>query len=339
MASGTADEWIWGIHTVIVNKRGNPCPKCLPFVGKVLIDDVWSGGSKKDGPYPLMSAAIEAGLYHPRCKDSHTTYFPGISTADNKWTKEELAAIGKEYKADEWKQYAERQEEKFVRLAEYSLDKENRKNYQQKVKQWKTVAKETIRESGNVENLRKGSNKVSLSEIEFESYRKKFNQVTGNSNVNDALRRYARTMLVHRNGTDGEDLYIISAKTGKRLFSKTAGKNELGVELTNEEIARIKEYAKTEGIIGMHNHPTNLLPTGSDFVTAGARGYDFGMVVAHDGRVFLYKVGNKPFRSEYFNRTVDKYVSEPYNYDIEKAQRKTLFEFEKEFGIEWTELK
>ena len=30
----------WGIHTVIVNKRGNPCPKCLPFVGKVLIDDV-----------------------------------------------------------------------------------------------------------------------------------------------------------------------------------------------------------------------------------------------------------------------------------------------------------
>ena len=29
----------WGIHTVIVNKRGNPCPKCLPFCGKVLIDD------------------------------------------------------------------------------------------------------------------------------------------------------------------------------------------------------------------------------------------------------------------------------------------------------------
>lgn len=146
-------------------------------------------------------------------------------------------------------------------------------------------------------------------------------------------------MLVHRNGTDGEDLYIISAKTGKRLFSKTAGKNELGVELAKEEIARIKEYAKTEGIIGMHNHPTNLLPTGSDFVTAGARGYDFGMVIAHDGRVFLYKVGNKTFRSEYFNKTVDKYVSEPYNYDIEKAQRKTLSEFEKEFGIEWTELK
>lgn len=48
----------WGVTTVIMNKRGNPCPKCLPFVGKVLIDDVWSGGKPEDGPYPLMSTAI-----------------------------------------------------------------------------------------------------------------------------------------------------------------------------------------------------------------------------------------------------------------------------------------
>ena len=41
-----------GITTVIMAKSGNPCPKCLPFVGKVLIDDVWSGGKKSDGPYP-----------------------------------------------------------------------------------------------------------------------------------------------------------------------------------------------------------------------------------------------------------------------------------------------
>lgn len=55
----------WGISTVIINKRANACPKCLPFVGKVLIDDVWSGGDASDGNYPLMSSAIAAGLYHP----------------------------------------------------------------------------------------------------------------------------------------------------------------------------------------------------------------------------------------------------------------------------------
>lgn len=125
----------WGISTVIVNKRGNPCPKCLPFVGKVLIDDVWSGGPE-DGidpetgkKYPLMSYAISKGLYHPRCKDSHTTYFPGISTADDTWTNEELKAIGQEYEAEQKQQYAKRQEEKYERLAEYSLDAENKKRY------------------------------------------------------------------------------------------------------------------------------------------------------------------------------------------------------------------
>lgn len=127
----------WGIHTVIVNKRGNPCPKCLPFVGKVLIDDVWSGGSQKDGDYPLMSYAVECGLYHPRCKDSHTTYFPGISTADDTWTKEELEKIGLANKQEARQQYASRQSDKYGRLAKYSLDEENQKKYRKKKEEWK----------------------------------------------------------------------------------------------------------------------------------------------------------------------------------------------------------
>ncbi len=139
----------WGIATVIVNKRGNPCPKCLPFCGKVLIDDVWSGGSK-DGVdpetgkrYPLVSKAIAHGLYHPRCKDSHTTYFPGISTADDTWTEEELEAIGQASREDERKQYAERQVKKYNRLAAYSMDEGNRKQYQIKVAEWKGRSGET----------------------------------------------------------------------------------------------------------------------------------------------------------------------------------------------------
>ena len=133
----------WGITTVIVNKRGNPCPKCLPFVGKVLIDDVWSGGKKSDGPYPLMSKAIASGLYHPRCKDSHTTYFPGISTADDTWTKKELDAVERANQKETKRQYAERQAEKFRRLVAYSLDKENQEQYMAKREEWGTIAKDT----------------------------------------------------------------------------------------------------------------------------------------------------------------------------------------------------
>lgn len=135
----------WGISTVIVNKRGNPCPKCLPFCGKVLIDDVWSGGKKSDGPYPLMSTAIEYGLYHPRCRDSHTTYFPGISTADDTWTRKELEAIKKENQREGRLQYASRQAGKYARLAKFSLDPENRKEYARRAREWNEAAAQRFR--------------------------------------------------------------------------------------------------------------------------------------------------------------------------------------------------
>lgn len=131
----------WGISTVIMNKRGNPCPKCLPFVGKVLIDDVWSGGSSKDGKYPLMSSAIAAGLYHPRCKDGHTTYFPGISEKpDDKFTRKELDDIEEQSSLESKQQYAERQADSFDRLAKYSLDDENRRIYSERAKEWNLKA-------------------------------------------------------------------------------------------------------------------------------------------------------------------------------------------------------
>lgn len=127
----------WGISTVIMNKRGNPCVKCLPWVGKILIDDVWSGGKKSDGDYPLMSTAVAAGLYHPRCKDGHTTYFEGVSTPpDSKFTQQELLDIEQQNKDIAEQQYAKRQQEKYERLAEYSLDAENRKKYQTVADNW-----------------------------------------------------------------------------------------------------------------------------------------------------------------------------------------------------------
>lgn len=136
----------WGITTVIVNKRGNPCPKCLPFCGKILIDDVWSGGSK-DGispvtglKYPLISSAIAAGLYHPRCKDSHTTYFEGISTPpDSKYSRKELDQIAEDYRKEQKIQYAKQQAARFESLAKYSLDEEDKNRYKVRQEEWKTV--------------------------------------------------------------------------------------------------------------------------------------------------------------------------------------------------------
>lgn len=168
----------WGVDTVIVNKRGNACPRCLPFCGKVLIDDVWSGGGKTGKSsttglkYPLMSKAIAAGLYHPRCKDVHTTYFEGISTPpDDKYTKDELDRIAEDYSREQKQQHAKRQSEKYGRLADYSLDEENQKQYKQKAKTWKQIAKSYESDIIRQDSTREVNEVSAVGKIDREIYR------------------------------------------------------------------------------------------------------------------------------------------------------------------------
>lgn len=157
----------WKISTVIINKRGdNPCLKCLPFVGKVMIDDVWSDGPK-DGKspvtgkrYPLISSAIAAGLYHTRCRDSHTTYFEGISTPpDGKFSKKELNDLAEQNLRETRQQYADRQAEKYERLEKYSLDSENKKQYAAKAEEWSSTAKPEISSATTLEEAQQFAEK------------------------------------------------------------------------------------------------------------------------------------------------------------------------------------
>ena len=126
----------WGIHTVIVNKRLMACPHCMPFAGKVFIDDVWGGGTAADGDYPLLSEAVAAGLYHPRCKDSHTAYFPGITGKPKKYTKAEVKEAEKAEEQERKADYAERQAESYQRVADTRLDPENKRTEQARADRW-----------------------------------------------------------------------------------------------------------------------------------------------------------------------------------------------------------
>ena len=148
----------WGESLVIMNKRGNPCPMCAPFVGKVLIDDVWSGG-RPDGKHMLMSTAIAKGLYHPRCKDGHTTYFEGISDEGKPYTESERRELIEQYNAEQKRRYAENQSEKFRRMSENFLDEDNRRMYGKKADEWKKTAENYIDNSSR-SGIRKASERL-----------------------------------------------------------------------------------------------------------------------------------------------------------------------------------
>jgi len=138
----------WGEELVIVNKRGSmrngdhgtACPQCIVWLGKVLVDDVYSGG-KPDGKHQLLSTAMQQGFLHPRCKDGFTTYFPGISSApDPDATKKELKEAAKAEKGEARENYVERQADRQDRLAKHSLDPENRQTARHRANQWKEQA-------------------------------------------------------------------------------------------------------------------------------------------------------------------------------------------------------
>ena len=87
MGEGKARQEL-GETLVRISKHGTACPLCVPFENKVLIDDVYSGGtwenSKEDyervpassrASVRLMSEAMKAGLYHPRCRHGLGTYY------------------------------------------------------------------------------------------------------------------------------------------------------------------------------------------------------------------------------------------------------------------------
>lgn len=126
----------FGITTVVVNSRQGGCPDCAQYIGRVFIDDVYSGGSAKDGDYPLLSEAISGGLFHPRCKDSTSTYYEGITTLKPA-TEDEINDMKRQEALEQQKSYCENQAKKCERIAKYSLDNENKQIYLSRAKAWR----------------------------------------------------------------------------------------------------------------------------------------------------------------------------------------------------------
>lgn len=85
---------------------------------------------------PLLSKAIEQGLCHPRCKDSHSTYFPELYEDEQPYTREEIAQLEQGEHREQKQQNARRQAERYRRLERHSLDPENRQRYGARAEEW-----------------------------------------------------------------------------------------------------------------------------------------------------------------------------------------------------------
>lgn len=134
----------WGIHTVFVSAHANTCPLCAPWQGKILIDDVFSHGTKEKDDrlgYPLLSTAIKAGLLHPNCRHNIATYFPGITQLPK--VPDTKKAV-ETYKAEQEQRELERQIKKWKRSAEGFQAPVNAKYAKEKVKKYQNKMREHL---------------------------------------------------------------------------------------------------------------------------------------------------------------------------------------------------
>ena len=169
--------------------------------------------------------------------------------------------------------------------------------------------------AGQDENYEKGiSNKrvpkedeyrVDKKIIETNEYKRKFSGITGNSIVDESIYKYAKAGLMHRDGTDREDLYIISASKGVVLGKNVTSDEAFGVK-PNESI-RNAVINNQGDLIGLHTHPDGTPPTGSDFETAFKRGYHLGIVACSNGSVYTYGCANQFASARIIDDTIEKF--------------------------------
>lgn len=137
----------YGVYTVVVSAHANTCKMCEPWQGKVLIDDVFSHGTKLDGDYPLLSEAVTAGLLHPNCRHSITTSFPGITNLPKVPDGKEAIKL---YEAEQKQRYLERQIRKWKRIETGSVDEENKIKAANNVRKLQNRLKQHIKDNNKL---------------------------------------------------------------------------------------------------------------------------------------------------------------------------------------------
>ena len=124
--------------------HGGACPICQKWENKIFIDDVYSGGTKKDGKYMLLSEAMKQGFLHPNCRHGLTTYYSEADDIEN-YTDEEyendVVWINNKINelTNEKLNYVDRNIKRFDRLEKGSLTPNNINDYKKKKTKWKTI--------------------------------------------------------------------------------------------------------------------------------------------------------------------------------------------------------
>ena len=186
-----------------------------------------------------------------------------------------------------------------------------------------------------LEQQRKGRNKNTIIDYNYISsnrYRKKFDYISNDKKLNKLLYKIAKKMLLHRSGTEDEDMYWIDLINGKIVCKITDSKYKKKILYTTTIKKMIK---KSENLLTIHTHPDSFPPSIDDINSNYDHNYEIGIVICHDGRVYMYSAEER-INVNYYKLTVEDYLKNGYNEDT--AQIEALKEMQKKFSIYFKEV-
>ncbi len=269
----------WGIYTVVMSTHDNCSPWCLPYQGKVMIDDVYTSIPKeraqqlsKQMGYPLLSTAMSNGAFHPNCRHTLSTFFPGVSKLPPKTDSKKALA---NYKAEQKQRFYERQIRKYKRLEAGSLDEENQAKYSAKVKEWQEKLKAHLEENPQLrrdyirEKVEGGLTSKERNEIlKQAAEREKIEEIrryikSDKQPKNLHMGRQGKHIKGHSNYIPGRSYITISPEEVQELINKYAGTGE--IRFTKKGEWDKKEIIISDKIIGVVVNKN----TGEEVLTTG----------------------------------------------------------------------
>ena len=186
-----------------------------------------------------------------------------------------------------------------------------------------------------LEEQRVGRNKdtiVNSAYLNSGEYKRKFDLISNNKELSRVLYRVAKNMLEHRSGTRYEDMYWIDLDTLHIVAQETNAEDEKKIVYSAATERTIKKY---DNLLTIHTHPDSFPPSIDDLNSNFDHGYVVGIVVCHDGRVFMYSY-NERGNENYYKLVVEGYIKNGYNEN--EAQIMALSEIQKNFDINFKEV-
>ncbi|MEG1004348.1 MAG: phage minor capsid protein [Clostridium sp.] len=260
----------YGLHLVVISAHANTCKMCEPWQGKVLIDDIFSHGSKSDGEYSLLSEAIEAGFLHPNCRHTLITYFPGITRIPT--IPDGTEAI-KTYEAEQKQRRYERQLRKWKRFEAGTCDEESKNIAHNKVKELQRSLRKHIEDNKQlrrnynredaIPGITTNDNNINIEVLKQKALSAKIKETREYIKSIQPLKiesgKQGKHVLGHNNYIEGRSYLTISLEEAQELVNKYAGTGEIKFTLKGEWDK--KETINTNKEIGVNVSMLDSLET------------------------------------------------------------------------------